>query len=419
MGPALTPDAPPVGDLDDLGEFGESLFLEFFYLLRRNGLPVTTREWLTCVEALDRGLVAADLKRFYAIARATLVKNERYYDLFDQCFTHYFLGAEAPRALVEAVDEWLADPLPMPSLSPEELAAMERLDLDELKRRFEETLREQDERHDGGSKWVGTGGRSPFGHGGVHPSGMRVGGEGRSRSAVQVAAERRFRDYRSDLVLDTRQIGVALRKLRQLGRNELRTELDLDLTIEATAKNCGDLDLVMRPPRDNELKLLLLTDVGGSMDPFALLVSRLFSAAHAASHFREFHALYFHNCVYENLYKSARLTDGTGTLELLRWLSPETRLVVVGDAHMAPYELTARNGAIDYFQNNDEPGFVWLDRLKRHFTHSVWLNPLSQRMWGHPTITLVGQIFPMFELTLDGLEAAVRTLSAPNPNARR
>ena len=272
-------------------------------------------------------------------------------------------------------------------------------------------FREQNERHDGGSRWIGTGGRSPYGHGGQHPTGMRVGGEGRSRSAVQVAAERRFREYRSDLVLDTRQIGVALRKLRKLGRNEAHTELDLDGTIEATAKNCGDLDLVMRPPRDNELKLLLLMDVGGSMDPFALLVSRLFSAAHAASHFREFHALYFHNCIYERIYKNARLTDGMSTVELMRWLGPDTRLVVVADAHMAPYELTARNGAIDYFQENDEPGFVWLDRLKRHFSHAAWLNPLPRRMWSHPTISLVGQIFPMFELTLDGLEDAVRKLS--------
>jgi uncharacterized protein with von Willebrand factor type A (vWA) domain len=397
---------------------GEPLFLEFFYLLRRSGIPVTTREWLTFVEALDKGLVAASLDRFYAIGRATMVKNERHYDLFDQCFTHFFLGADPPHALVKAVDAWLENPLPLPELTPEELAALEKLDLDELKRRFEETLREQDERHDGGSKWVGTGGRSPFGHSGVNPSGMRVGGEGRSRSAVQVAAQRRFRDYRADLVLDTRQIGVALRKLRKLGRNELRTELDLDDTIDATAKNCGDLEIVMRPPRDNELKLLLLMDVGGSMDPFALLVSRLFSAAHAASHFREFHAMYFHNCVYEQLYKSARLMDGMGTVELTRWLAPDTRLVIVGDAHMAPYELTARNGAIDYFQNNDEPGFVWLERLKKHFTHSVWLNPLSKRTWGHPTINLVSQIFPMFELTLEGLEEAVKRLSiAPHASA--
>ena len=390
---------------------GEPLFLEFFYLLRRSGIPVTTREWLTFVEALDKGLVAADLKRFYAIGRATMVKNERYYDLFDQCFTHFFLGAAAPQALSKAIDEWLENPLPLPELTPEELAAMERLDLDELKRRFEDTLREQNERHDGGSKWVGTGGKSPYGHSGVNPSGMRVGGESRSRTAVQVAAQRRFRDYRSDLVLDTRQIGMALRKLRKLGRNELRTELDLDETIEATAKNCGDIEIVMRPPRDNELKLLLLMDVGGSMDPFAQLVSRLFSAAHAASHFREFHAMYFHNCIYEQTYKSARLMDGMGTLELMRWLAPDTRLVIVGDAHMAPYELTARNGAIDYFQNNDEPGFVWIDRLRKHFTHAVWLNPLPKRIWGHPTITLVSQIVPMYELTLDGLEEAIKKLS--------
>lgn len=393
----------------------EALFLEFFYLLRKVGVPVTAREWLTFVEAMSLGLVAADLNRFSAIARATLIKHERYYDLFDQCFTHFFLGAAPPTGLVKAVDDWLNDPRQMPQLTPEQLEALEKLDLEELRRRFEDTLHEQDERHEGGNRWIGTGGTSPFGNNGQHPGGMRVGGESRSKSAVQVAAQRRYREYRNDLVLDTRQMGLALRKLRKLGRDEARTELDIDETIEATAKNCGDLDLVFRPPRDNQLKLLLLMDVGGSMDPFAMLVSRLFSAAHATSHFREFHAMYFHNCVYEAVYKSARLMDGMSTVELLRWLPPDTRLVIVGDAHMAPYELTARFGAIDYGYDNDEPGFVWLERLRKHFRHCAWLNPMSRRMWAHPTIQLVSQIFPMFELTLAGLEDAVKQLSKPAP----
>lgn len=389
---------------------GEPLFLDFFFLLRRIGVPASTREWLMFVEALERGLVAASLDRFYAIARATLVKHERYYDLFDQAFSHYFLGTRPPAELTRAIEAWLEDPLPLPTLSPEELAALEHLDLDALMKRFEDTLREQDERHDGGSKWIGTGGRSPFGHSGVHPTGMRVGGESRSRSAVQVASQRRFVDYRDDLVLDTRQVGIALRKLRRLGRVEEATELDLEGTIEATARNCGDIEVALRPPRENQLKVLLLMDVGGSMDPFALTVSRLFSAAHAAQHFREFHAYYFHNCVYERVYDDARFSSGKDTLELLRWLGPDTRLVVVGDAHMAPWELTARGGAIDYHHQNDDPGVVWLQRLRRHFKQSVWLNPMPQRFWTHPTIALVGQQFPMFELTLAGLEQAISSL---------
>ena len=310
----------------------EPLFLEFFYLLRQSGLTVSSREWLMFVEALSKGLVAADFYRFYAIARATLIKRESDYDLFDQCFTHYFAGAERPKAFEKALHEWLQDPRAAPELSPEDMALMEQHDLETLQKMFEERLNEQTERHDGGNRWIGTGGTSPFGHGGANPAGIRVGGSGGGGRAVQIAAQRRFRDYRTDLVLDTRQIGMALRRLRRLGREGVATEVDIDETIDATAKNAGELEIMMSPPRENRLKVMLLMDVGGSMDPFSLLVSRLFSAAHQASHFREFNAFYFHNFVYGHLYPNARLLDGTSTTEILHRHPKDTKLIIVGDA---------------------------------------------------------------------------------------
>ncbi|MEE2787593.1 MAG: VWA domain-containing protein [Myxococcota bacterium] len=388
----------------------EPLFLEFFYLLREAGLTVSSREWLMFIESLSKGLVAADFYRFYAIARATLIKREADYDLFDQCFTHYFAGAERPRAFEKALNEWLQDPLAAPELSSEDIALMEMHDLETLQKMFEERLNEQTERHDGGNRWIGTGGTSPFGHGGANPAGIRVGGTGGGGRAVQVAAQRRFKDYRTDLVLDTRQIGMALRRLRRLGREGLANEVDIDETIDATAKNAGELEIMLSPPRENRLKVMLLMDVGGSMDPFSLLVSRLFSAAHQASHFREFNAFYFHNCVYGHLYPNARLRDGMSTTEILHRHPKDTRLIVVGDAHMAPYELTSRYGAIEYWHQNEVDGLTWLKRLDNHFSKVVWLNPIPKRYWAHPTIQLIGSVFPMYELTLDGLEQAIEAL---------
>jgi len=388
----------------------EPLFLDFFYLLRQNDVPVSTREWLMFVECLARGLCAADLHRFYALARATLVKSEKHYDIFDRCFAHYFAGAEPPVGLAKAVEQWLDQPLPMPQLTPEELAMLERHDPEELRRMFEERLKAQNERHDGGSTWIGTGGTSPFGHGGQNPQGIRVGGSGGGRSAIQVASERRFRDYRSDLTLDIRQLALALRRLRRLGRDGRDTEVDIDGTIAATARNAGDLDIKLQAPRENRLKVLLLMDVGGSMDPFAMLCSRLFSAAHGATHFREFHAFYFHNCVYERVWRDAQMRDGMTTAELLRWLQPETRLIFVGDAFMAPYELFAQYGAIEYWHHNEKPGIGWLQALAAHFRKTAWLNPMPDEYWHHATIQAIGQIFPMFELTLDGLDEAIEAL---------
>ena len=391
----------------------EPLFLDFFYTLRGVGVPVGSWEWLTFIEALARGLACADMKRTYALARATLVKDEKHYDAFDQVFAFHFAGAGAEvlqRGLGDALKAWLDTPIPPPQLTEEERALIEQYDLDTLREMFEERLRTQKERHDGGSKWIGTGGTSPFGHGGANPAGIRVGGQGGGKTAVQVAAQRRFREYRKDVTLDIRQLGLALRRLRRLGRPGRATEVDIEGTIDATAKNAGDLDIKLMPPRENRLKVCLLMDVGGSMDPYADLVSRLFSAAHGATHFREFHAFYFHNCIYDKVFRDAAMYDGMSTREFLRWLGPETRVVYVGDAHMAPYELTAPYGAIDHWHMNPDTGLTWLQRLRNHFSHHAWLNPISERYWGHPTIRMVGGLMPMFELTLEGLEKAIESL---------
>ena len=387
------------------------LFLSFFYLLRTNGVPVSVREWLTWLECMDKGLIGADLGRAYTIGRTVLIKHERHLDTYDLCFAHYFGGAEAPPGLHNALDEWLREPLPLPELSPEELAQLDAFDLDQLRELFEERLREQTERHDGGNRWIGTGGTSPFGHGGRHPSGIRVGGQGRSRSAIQIAGERRFRAYRSDRVLDTRQLGAALRRLRRLGKGEREDELDLEETIHQTARYGGELEVVLKPPRENTLKLILLMDVGGSMDDHARLVEQLFSAAHQASHFKVFKPLYFHNCVYESVYEDAALRQRVSLEDLHRSLDRETRLLVVGDACMSPYELFSVGGAIDYYHHNQKTGVEWLWVLRDLFPHHAWLNPIPERFWAHPTIEAIAELFPMSELTLDGLSEAVSQLA--------
>ncbi len=391
------------------------VFLEFFYLLRAQGIPVSTREWLTWLECIEKGLVAADLGRAYSVGRAVMVKHERHLDTYDLCFAHFFGGAEAPATLHDAIDEWLNTPLPMPQLSPEEFEKLEQLDLDKLREMFEERLKEQDERHDGGNRWIGTGGTSPFGHNGRHPSGIRVGGQGRNRSAIQIAGERRFRAYRSDRVLDTRQLGAALRRLRRLGKGERADELDLEETIRQTAQQAGELEIVMKAPRENTLKLILLMDVGGSMDDHARLVEQLFSAAHQASHFKVFKPLYFHNCVYDSVYEEASMRTKVSLEDLSRQLDKQTRLLFVGDACMSPYELFSVGGMINYYEHNSRTGAECLYSLKTLYPHHAWLNPIPERFWGHPTIEAIADIFPMRELTLAGLSEAIELLSKDVP----
>ena len=385
------------------------MFTDFFYVLRKRKVPVSITEWMTLMEALAKGCIA-NLDEFYFLARAILVKSESYYDHYDIAFQEYFTGVETPAEILEQVLEWLKSPLERLPESEWEQALFDKMGFGELLKELEERLKEQTEQHDGGSHWIGRGGTSPFGHSGYHPAGIRIGGESGGRHAIQIAQERRFRNYRNDLTLDVRQIKVALKGLRQLSRIGTEDELDVDKTIKNTAKNAGELEFIWRRSRKNAVKVLLLMDVGGSMEPFALLCSRLFSAAHSSTHFRDFQYYYFHNCIYDNLYKDMERREAIGTEYLLHTLEPDYKLLLVGDARMGPWELTERHGAIDYFEHNEKPGITWLQRIAEHFSHCVWLNPDDSRFWIHPTVRAIGKAFPMFPLSIEGLEQAVKKL---------
>ncbi len=394
------------------------MFIDFFYLLRKAGIEVSPTEWLTFVAALEKNLHDDSLIGFYHLARMTLVKSESNYDDFDRAFLAYFKGTELPRSLKDAIQDWLAKPIPKRELTDAERAALKALDSDELRKLFEQRLKEQKERHDGGNRWIGTGGTSPFGHGGENPAGIRVGGDGGSHTAIQVATERRFANYRDDLTLDTRQIGVALRKLRVLARHGQHDEIDIDESIDQTCRDGGEIHVAFRPPRKNNMKVMLLMDVGGTMDPYTFLVSQLFSAAHAANHFKQFRHFYFHNCVYEQLYPNASFWRGTPTSEILRDVDRDTRVIFVGDAYMYIGELTEPFGAGYYYHKNTTTGLDWLKRLRDRFEFAVWLNPRPQSMWGGPSISLIRTIFPMMPLTLAGLDSAIRVLTGADKASR-
>ncbi len=389
------------------------MFLTFFYELRDEGVPVGVNEWLLMMRALERGLHGSSLERFYNVSRACLVKSEAFYDGFDRAFLKVFKGIEGSLDIEDELLEWLKDPKNFQPLTDEQRALLEKLSSDELMRKFMERLAEQTERHDGGDKWVGTGGRSPFGHGGEHPTGIRVGGPAKNRSAMKVAEERRFQDYRSDMTLDTRQLKVALRRLRQLTRTGTATELDLDETIDETCKNAGEIELVFRPERRNDVRLLLLMDVGGTMDPFFEPVSRLLTALHEERGLREFRAFYFHNCPYELLGKDARLLrrDAVPTGELFRRFDERWKLMIIGDGAMHPAELLEPNGNIDPRRQAETTGTSWLHRLADHFERAVWLNPEPETDWDrYQTVKLIRRVFPMFHLSPDGIAEAVQRL---------
>ncbi|MDD3652971.1 MAG: VWA domain-containing protein [Desulfotomaculaceae bacterium] len=396
------------------------MFVNFFYELKRTGVPVSLTEWMTLMEALSKGLAFSSLSGFYHVARAVLVKSETHFDSYDIAFQNYFKGIETPVDVVEQALEWLKNEIPPLMISPEERKMFQDWDLDKLRRELEERLKNQDGEHHGGSNWIGTGGTSRFGHGGYNPAGVRIGGQSLNRSAVKVAAERRYRGYRSDETLGVRQFEVALRKLRQLtSRDEgLKDELDLDGTIDATCKNAGRLELVWDRSRKNNMKVVLMMDSGGSMDPYIDLCSQLFTAVNRSTHFKDLKFYFFHNCFYDDLYLHPSCTSRSAikTYDVLHNLNPEYRLIIVGDASMAPSELTMVGGAIDWDVMNNEPGLVWLERVVKHFKHAVWLNPVPSQWWdvhryyGAYTINLVRKLFPMFELTLDGLELAIKRL---------
>ena len=388
------------------------MIVEFILDLRKQGLKVGPMETLQLTRALLMGLHDSSLDGFYDVARALCVHREQDLDAFDRAFSVRFKGAVLTALdITKALDEWLKDPARLKYLSPEERAAIKALDTDELRKMLEERMREQHERHEGGSKWIGTGGTSPFGSGGFHPSGIRIGGGG-GRSALAVAESRRFRAYRSDVVLDVRSMEVALRKLKGLAREGAELELDLDETIDATAREGGELQIVMRPPRKPNVKVLLLMDVGGSMDPHAHLVSRLFSAAKRASNFKQLEPYYFHNAIYGRVYRDAELRQAVRVPDILSQLDRTWKVVFLGDAMMHPAELLGSG----WDQEMSDKGWGqmtaigWFASVQRHFDRIAWLNPEPEQYW-NGTAELIGRVFPMFELTLDGLGGAVQHLS--------
>ncbi len=389
------------------------MFFAFFEELRRRKVPVGTHEALALAAALKAHLHDSSLEGFYFVARSLLVHRETHLDAFDQAFAHHFRGAaDAGVQIAAELLEWLKEARERKrTLSPEEPALLEQLDRDELERLLQERLREQRERHDGGNKWIGTAGTSPFGHSGFARDGIRIGGPGGNRRAVQIAEARRFREYRDDVPLDVRQMSVALRKLRAFAREGTPDELDLDGTIDRTARNAGELEVVIRPPRRPNTRVILMMDVGGSMDPYADLVSRLFTAASKATHFKELRTYYFHDCIYGRLYRDARLMDGVPLSELFAECDKRYKVLLIGDALMAPYELLERTDASGWYHPQGTEGIVWLMRIAEHFPKSAWLNPEPPDGWFRNTIEVVRRVFPMFPLTLEGLGEAVGYLS--------
>ncbi len=387
------------------------MFLAFLYELRARKVPVGTQEAVALAGALARGLHDSSLEGFYHVARALLVHDEKHLDAFDQAFAKVFEGVESSALdLHQQLLEWVKDAAErLPELSPEERALLEQFDRAELERLFEERLREQKERHDRGNKWIGTAGTSPFGNSGrAARAGIRVGGGGGMRSAVAVAGQRNFKAYRDDLVLDVRQLGVALRKLRAFSREGQPDELDLDGTIDKTAKNLGELEVVTRPPRKSNTRVILMMDVGGSMDPYAHLVSRLFTAAKKATHFRELRTYYFHNCIYGRVYKNARFSEPVKLSELFAETDRRYKLIIVGDALMAPWELMSVSG---WQEDEGVEGVMWMMRLRDHYPNAAWLNPEPPSAWWQSTIDVLRRIFPMYPLTLEGLGDAVHQLT--------
>lgn len=387
------------------------MLIDFLFELRAKKVPVSTHEWMALMEAMALGLHESSLDGFYHLCRTLCVKDIARYDAYDEAFLAYFKDVHVDALkLTEAIRDWLANPKALAGLTDEQRAAMQAMDFDKLRELFEQRLKEQKERHDGGNKWIGTGGTSPFGTGGSHPSGMRVGGGGQ-RTAMAVADERRFKEYRRDMVLDVRQIDMALRGLRRLGREGAVDELDLEETVDQTCRNAGEIEVVMRPPRRNRVKVILLMDVGGSMDPHSDLASKLFTAASRAGRFAKFRSFYFHNCVYNAVYEDAEFRRPVPVADLMAQSDRDEKLVVVGDALMHPAELLDPSGAMYLYSQARASGIEWLRRLATHFRSAAWLNPEPARFWTGTTIEAIASVFPMYQLSLDGMAQAVRYLT--------
>ncbi|RUP10488.1 VWA domain-containing protein [Hyphomicrobium sp.] len=389
------------------------MFETFFTELRSAKLPVTLKEYLTLLEAVGAGVAGSRVEDFYYLARATLIKDERNLDRFDQIFAHVFKGIDLlPEAIeAEIPEEWLRR-ISTLHLSEEDKKKIEALGgwdkiMEELKKR----LAEQKERHQGGNKWIGTGGTSPYGAYGYNPAGIRIGQhESRHRRAIKVWDKREFKDLAGTAEIGTRTIKVALRRLRQFARSGAASELDLDSTIRGTAEK-GYLDVRLRPERHNAVKLLMFFDIGGSMDDHIREVEDLFSAARAE--FKHLEYYYFHNCIYEGVWKenARRYTNKIDTWQVLHTYPADYKVIFIGDASMSPYEITVAGGSVEHM--NEEPGAVWLKRVTDVYKHAIWLNPVDERHWDWtPSIGIVRQLLGgrMYPLTLDGLDAGMRTL---------
>ena len=394
------------------------MLIDFFYTLRAAKLPVSVKEYLTLLEAMKADVVgprnpqACNLEDFYHLSRATLVKDEKHYDKFDRAFSAYFKGVEILADFSKEIPaDWLRQEMQR-LLSDEKKANAPRLDWDELMETLKKRLEEQKGRHAGGSKWIGTGGTSPFGHGGYNPQGIRIGGKGGNRSAVKVWDQRAYQDYDDTQELGTRNLKVALRRLRRFAREGHELELDLPDTIRATAANAGYLDIKMVPERHNNVKVLLLMDVGGTMDEHIARVEELFSAT--KTEFKHLEFYYFHNCVYDFMWKNnrRRFAEKFPTWDIIRKYNKDYKLIFVGDATMSPYEILQPGGSVEY--NNEEAGAEWLQRLTHAFPRFVWINPEPQGVWQYrQSIAIVQQLMGqrMYPLTLKGIEEAMRLLT--------
>jgi uncharacterized protein with von Willebrand factor type A (vWA) domain len=390
------------------------MLIDFFYTLKKAGLPVSVKELLVLLEAMERQVIFASVDDFYHLSRMCMIKDEKHFDRFDQAFGHYFHDLE----MIEDFEsfliphDWL-NPEWINNLSDEDKAKIEALGgFDKLMETLKKRLEEQQKKHQGGNKWIGTGGTSPFGHGGFNPEGVRIGGEGRHQRAAKVWEKRRFKNLDGGAEMNTRAMKMALRKLRKFARTGAAEELDLSGTIKSTADNAGLLDLKMRPERHNAVKLLVFFDVGGSMDYHVQRCEELFSAVRAE--FKHLEYYYFHNCVYEKLWQDnhRRWQENISTWDVLNTYGDDYHVMIVGDAAMSPYEITEPYGSVEHM--NEEAGHVWIRRLTEHWHKLVWLNPVPEEYWSYTHSThmlqkLVHQ--QMYPLTLNGLQDAIDALA--------
>ena len=391
------------------------MLIDFFLGLKRAGLPVSTREFLVLLEAMEKHLVLGSVDDFYHLARLCLVKDEKLFDRFDQAFSAYFEDLQSFDEFIEALipEDWLRLEFEK-HLSEEDKEKIKSLGgLEKLLEEFKKRLEEQEKRHAGGSKWIGTGGTSPFGHGGYHPEGIRIGGEGRNGGAVKVWDQRNYRNLDDSVELGTRNIKVALKRLRKFARTGADEELDLDDTIRSTARNAGLLDLKLVPERHNSVKVLIFFDVGGSMYPYVRICEELFSATRSELKYLQYY--YFHNFLYDFVWEDNRRRNSevTPTWDIIHKFPADYKIVFVGDAAMAPYEIASPGGNIEYI--NEEPGETWMRRMTSTYPKLIWLNPTPQDYWNYThSIDMVRELIGdrMFPLTLNGLDQGMRYLSS-------